>query len=166
MDDGFAYNKPVGCGVCISLETTSGEIEDNRNYDEYNEEYTHDDLVDILFWAGGRYRPMETASGFADDNFLWSERHDIYLTEAYYSDILGDYLRLDEWQEIEDDYKRCNWNYDEYNNEYTEDDVIVCKIWDGSEYIDQYVSENYALEMFEEVDGVYYSDVFKEEVLG
>jgi hypothetical protein len=166
MDDGFACNKPGGCGVCISLDTTSGEIEDNRNYDEYNDEYTSDDLVDILSWTGVRYRQMVTASEFAGDNFLWSKRHDIYLTEAYYSDILDDYLRFDEWEEIEDDYKRCNWNYDEYNDEYTEEDVIVCKIWNGSEYIDQYVSENYALERFEEVDGVYYSDIFKEEVLG
>ena len=75
-------------------------------------------------------------------------------------------MRFDEWKEIEADYKYHNWNYDEYNDEYVEEDVIVCKIWNGSEYIEKYVSENYASEMFEEVDGVYYSEVFKEEVAG
>ena len=141
MDEGFAYNKSVGCRDYISLDTTSGEIEDNRNYDEYNDEYTFDDLVEILFWTGDRYRRMETASEYAGDNFLWSGRHEIYLTEAYYSDLLDDYLRFDEWEEIEADYKSLNWNYDEYNDEYVEEDVIVCKIWNGSEYIDQYVGE-------------------------
>jgi hypothetical protein len=109
---------------------------------------------------------METAREYARDNFLWSERHEIYLTEAYYSDILDDYLLFDEWEEIEAEYKQRYWNYDEYNEKYVEEDVIACQIWNGSEYVEKYVSENYASEMFEEVDGVYYNEVFKEEVLG
>jgi len=166
MDEGFAYNKSVGYSDYISLDTASGEIEDDRNYDEYNDEYTSDDLVDILFWDGDRYRHMETAREYARDNFLWSERHEIYLTEAYYSDILNDYLRFDRWEEIEAEYKQRYWNYDEYNEKYVEEDVIVCQIWNGTEYVEKYVSEDYASEMFEEVDGVYYNEVFKEEVLG
>ena len=75
-------------------------------------------------------------------------------------------MRFDEGEEIEAKYKRRYWNYDEYNEEYVEEDVVVCKIWNGTEYVEKYVSENYASEMFEEVDGVYYSEVFKEEVLG
>ena len=71
---------------------------------------------------------------------------------------MEDYLRLDECDEIEAQWKEDNWEYDEYNNEYCEE-TISCKIWNGEDYIDQYVEYHYAKNNFTEYNGDYYDEI-------
>lgn len=162
-DIGKADNSNHFDGEYSDLATTYGtlEIEDNRNYDEYNEEYTDDELVPVRVWTGSFYREQSVSAEYASDNFSWSEYSNSYFDEAYLSEFFEDWLPLDEYESIEQDYKESNWNYDEYHEEYTDDDIVECNILYGEEYRTKLVSEKYADENFEFVDGVYYDKILE-----
>jgi len=160
---GKADNSNYFDGAYSDLATTSGtlEIEEDRNYDEYNEEYTDDELVPVRVWEGSYYREQSVAEEYARDNFCWSEYSNSYFDEAYWSEFFEDWLPLDEYESIEQDYKESHWNYDEYNEEYIDDDIVECNILYGEEYRTKWVSEKYADENFEFVDGVYYDKILE-----
>ena len=157
-----AYNHE-GCYHTYELTETGGTFEDdeeNGNYDEYNNEYTDDDIITILVYFRSRnsYSERTCSERYAQNNLSYSEYHGYYLTDGYYSELMEDYLRLDECDDIENEWKRSNWEYDEYNDEYCEE-TILCKIWEDEEYNDKYVEYNYAIINFTEYNGDYYDEI-------
>ena len=157
-----AYNHE-SCYHTHELTETDGTFEsseEDRNYDEYNDQYTEDDIITILVYSRSRnnYYEQTCSECYAQDELYYSGYHRYYLTDAYYSELMEDYLRLDECDEIEAQWKEDNWEYDEYNKEYCEE-TILCKIWNGEAYIDQNVEYSYVKDNFTEYNGDYYDEI-------
>lgn len=158
-----ASNRYTGCSA-IELTTTDGSIE-LGDWDEYNEEYTTDNLIRIYRWLSWRhmYEGVMCSEPYAENNMYWVEYLNAYADEASYSDLVNEYLPIDEFEEIELEWKAENWDYDEYNDEYVEC-TIECHIWDGLEYKVEQVCEDYASRFFVEYDGEYYDEVSSEGI--
>ena len=160
-DNGRAYNHE-SCYHTHELTETEGTFERNedRNYDEFNDEYTDDDITTILVYFRSRnsYSERTCSERYAQNNLFYSEYHGYYLTNGYYSELLEDYLRWDEYDDIEYDWKKDNWEYDEYNEEYCEE-TMSCKIWEDGEYVNKKVEYYYAKNNFTEYNGDYYNEI-------
>lgn len=159
-----AYNYIPGC-CYANLASTAPyfrEDEDDMNWDEYNEENTFDYVITIGCWSPHRacYDEMSCSEEYAERNFVYVEYLSMYVDEAYYSNIMNEHLPLDNWEELEEEYKADTWNYDEYNEEYVEEDVTQCYIYDGNGiYNIMDVSEDYAESNFEMYDDYYYDEL-------
>lgn len=142
----------------FDLATTDGEYEEYRNYDEVEDEYTNEPLVEVHIWNGCDYDTLMTAEHRLD-NYYYSEYTDEYYDNAVYSDILSDYLPLDRADDIEDEWKEEHWEYDSINEEYVPS-VICVNIWNSmsGEYVEETDNEDNASEYYE-YDGEYYDEV-------
>ena len=95
------------------------------NWDEYNRENTS--MSHSLLVTGtprACYDEMSCSESYAERNFTYVEYLSMYVDNTYYSEIMDEHLPLDCWEELEEEYKENNWNYDEHNKEYVEEDVI------------------------------------------
>lgn len=139
MDENRAYNYD-DCNYEYNLDTTDEYLE-GRNYDEYNDRYTRDELRDVYF---GRWM---TCSEECLEDFYWVEgegwiHYDychccphcneeyVFDDRGYYSEITGEeYCCEDCREEAERAYKEEHWTYSEYDDEYFEDesDVVTLK---------------------------------------
>lgn len=145
------------------LDSTNTYFEGGRNYDEYNDEYTDDEIVHLYVYSSwnGYYYDSTVAEGYAEDNFVWVDRLYGWATDAYYSELMDEHLPMDEYEDIEERWKEDNWNYDEYNEEYTPDNVITCFVRNRRYHVydTMYVSEDFAYNNFIEYDGEYYNAI-------
>ncbi len=163
-ENGTAYNYIPGC-CYADLDSTAHyfrEGEDDMNWDEYNDENTYDDVITIGSWNSSRayYNEMSCSESYAERNFTYVEYLSMYVDNTYYSEIMDEHLPLDSWEELEDEYKANNWNYDEHNKEYVAEEVIECYIFDGNDSYDtMYVSEDYAEYNFEMYNDYYYNEL-------
>lgn len=145
VDDGIAYNYHTSDFDC-RLDTTSMYLE-GRNYDEYNNEYTFDEVTSVF--ANGRW--MTCSDQLLDDDFYYIEGdgyiHEDYIShcprcgEAFiddtyhfpyadraYSEITEEYYCCPSCRDFaEDEYKKENWTWSEYDGEYFEDEDDVTK---------------------------------------
>lgn len=138
MDNSRAYNYD-DCNYEYDLATTE-EYLDPGNYDEYHEEYTHNDLQEVYY---GRWMMCDEdrlddfyyieGEGYIHEDYCtYCEQCDEYFREGcgYHSDITGeDYCCESCLEEAEREYKEENWHYSEYDDEYfeDEDDVVTLK---------------------------------------
>lgn len=155
MGEGIAYNTYKN--GCVMLDITNGELE--GNWDEYNEEYTSDEITYVQVWRRRGYEDVAVSQDYANNNFTYYNGQ--YYDECEYSEILGEDVPSMLLDEIEEQYKIDNWNWDEYNEEYTEENTILVHIWKSSRnsYDEQYCSESYAADNFTLIDGEYYDEI-------
>lgn len=154
-----AYNYAAsGADGCLSSTDSTYESV-GRNFDELNDEYTNDDLITVGRWSSwhGVYDEVETSETYAEWNMSWVEPLGMYVDEAYYSEIMDEDLPLDQYEEIEQEWKEHNWCYDTYNNEWVEE-TTSCYIWNSSseDYDIVDVETSYAEQNFELYEGDYY----------
>lgn len=125
----------------IDLAVTNGEIEDDREYDDYHDRYCNevtsvyyhgseiycdsDDLGDFIY-INGDYFHEDDVSGCP-------ECGDSYLSEnSHWSEITDDYYCCSDCMErAEQRYKEENWTYSDYDKKYFEDadDVVDYMYW-------------------------------------
>lgn len=135
-------NTAKNYGDGYSLDTTD-ETYTAGNWDEYNEEWTEDDLVTVHVWRRGRYYDeQEVSEYYASEHFYTYDGE--YYDQLIYSEVMEEDVPLDKICELEDEYKQEHWNYDEYNEEWTEDDLTTVLICVGGNYIKQDVANYYA----------------------
>ena len=158
----YNYDKKIGTNLMIYGENPTNRLDTTDCYlrigewDEYNEEYTQDDLTEVYVWNGTEYFVQTVSEDYAADRF------DSYEGEFYdylvHSDIIGDDVPADRIGELEEEYKENFWNYDEFNGEYTEDDLAQVYVCSGTEYKQMDVSLSYAEDEFfySEEEGAYF----------
>jgi hypothetical protein len=138
MDENRAYNY-CHAGADYELDTTDEYLE-GSNYDEYHEEYTRDDTVDVYYgrWMSCNENWLDDfiyieGEGYIHTDYCtYCEHCDTYFREGcgYYSEITGDDYCCESCRdEAEREYKEENWHYSEYDDEYFEDesDVVTLK---------------------------------------
>lgn len=130
-----------GVNATCRLDTTD-RVFNVGEWDEYNEEYTEDDLTDVYVWDGTDYMRQTVAEGYAEGAFQTYEGE--YYDHLVYSDIIGDDVPADRIGELEEEYKQDNWNWDEYNEEYTDEDLAQVYVCRGTEYKQIDVASIYA----------------------
>lgn len=142
----------------VDLSTTDATFnQGGDNYDEFNDEYTNDDIVYAQIWNGARYSEMSVSGDYADNNFYYSSYTEEYLSDAYYSSLLDDQLPLDRYEEIEYEWKEANWEYASVLEEYVEDAITVY-IWNGTSY-DEETDALYNESEYEDYDGLLYNEL-------
>jgi ferredoxin len=138
MDENRAYNY-YHAGADYELDTTNEYLE-GSNYDEYHEEYTRDDTVDVYYgrWMSCNENRLDDfiyieGEGYIHEEYCTHcEQCDEYFREGCgeYSSITGeDYCCESCREEAEREYKEEHWTYSEYDDEYFEDesDVVTLK---------------------------------------
>ena len=138
MDNSRAYNYD-DCNYDYDLATTDERL-DPGNYDEYHEEYTRSDTVDVYYgrWMScdeerlDDFRYIEGEGYIHYDYCTCCEQCEEYFREGcgYYSSVTGeDYCCEECREEAEREYKETHWTYSEYDDEYFEDesDVVTLK---------------------------------------
>lgn len=144
----YNYDKKIGTNLMIYGENPTNRLDTTDCYlnigewDEYNEEYTEDDLTEVYVWNGTEYFVQTVAEGYAEDRFGCYEGE--YYDELAYSEILDEDVPIDRIGELEEEYKQSYWNYDEFNGEYTEDNLAQVYVCSGTEYKQMDVSLSYA----------------------
>lgn len=140
MDERRAYNFQISGGY-INLATTDRRIDDDRNYDDYHEEYTDSDLVEVYYdgsWINCSEDRLDdfvmVGSRYYHENEVsycqWCEEPYVERDgEYYYSEITGDYYCCDDCMyEAEREY--CETHPDEYiwldGEAVSRDDIFVC----------------------------------------
>lgn len=158
----YHYDQKIGTNLMMYGVDATNRLDTTDRYlrigewDEYNEEYTEDDLTEVYVWNGTDYIRQTVSEGYAESRF------DSYEGEYYdylvHSDIIGDDVPADRIGELEEEYKRDNWNYDEFNGEYTEDDLSQVYVCSGTEYKQMDVASSYAEDEFfySEKEGAYF----------
>ena len=161
------------------LDTTEGRLE-GSNYDDWNNEYTHDDLVTV-YYNGRAYQCsdqrldefvyVECGNGqyeyHHEDDVAYCDDIDEYVLEedAVYSTLTDKtYYYEDNMRREEQEYKELHWYYSEYDDDYYKDvdDVVILHRADGVEMTISVDSLENHFE-YEERDGKYY-ELVEEEV--
>ena len=138
LDSHTAYNYERNCTE-YRLDTTDGMLGDEeRNYDEYHDEYVDCDLVDVYYNGN----VMTCAEDDLDD-FIWIGAEGMYIHEddvsqceqcgdwfrtdrGYYSDYTSaDYCCCSCKDAAEDEYKEQYWFYAEADEEYFENESDI-----------------------------------------
>ena len=140
FEERIAYNYDAAGHYDENLCETDGVFRGGNggNYDDYNEEWTDDDLVTV--YVNGN--PM-TCSEYRLDDFRWiqslqeyhhcddvtqCERCDEYVLDcdAVYSELTGEYYCCDDClEDAESEWRKENWEYSVWDNEYYEH-VVSC----------------------------------------
>lgn len=138
----WAYNYEAP-GTKCDLDTTEGNFEGGENYDEYHDEWTDEDVLSINVWSNlGHYSTQSISlSSLESGDFFYSETTDEYYDEAYYSELLEDYLPKDKYEEIENGWKEDNWPYDSTHREHVKN-IIEVHIWNGRKYLSETDNED------------------------
>lgn len=125
-----AYNSD-GHDYDAELDTTSGYVESNENYDEYHDRYTCNDVVTVYYHGREMTCDDDELDDFVyvdgeyyhEDDVYSCDRCDEYYVdgEGYYSDITGEtYCCRSCRDAAEQEYKEKNWEYSEYDDDYYE----------------------------------------------
>ena len=150
MERGESYNFEPDKHT-YDLATTSRYIDDDRNYDEYHQEYTSSDIVRVHYdghWISCSEDWLDdftyiNGAYYHNDETSYCDRCDEYYLDedGYYSEVTGDsYCCKDCQNEAEIEY--CEENPDEYvwfqESAVPVDEVIVCAqcgdiVWLGEE---------------------------------
>lgn len=161
----YHYDKKIGTNLTLYGENatcrldTTDRVLNIGEWDEYNEEYTEDELTDVYAWDGREYIRQTVAEGYAEGAFEIYDGE--YYDELYHSEVMDEDIPLDRIDELEQEYKELYWNYDEYNGEYTEDDLTQVYVCRGAEYKQIDVALSYAESEFfysEEEDAYFLSE--------
>lgn len=143
MDENEAYNWYDDCqGDEFDLATTGGSLP-GRNYDDYHERYTNDDVVDVYYgrWMNCSAEELDDfiyveGEGYIHEDYVERcEECEEYFREGcgYYSEITELYYCCEDCRdEAERRYKEENWSYSEYDDEYFEDEDDVTTLKQGS----------------------------------
>ncbi len=153
--DKAAYNYETN-NYDYCLDTTEGSIDgndedddDGENYDSYHDRYTYHDVVTV--WVGG---DSETCDEDDLEDFIyiddegWVHEDDVsecpvcgkkfISANGSYSELTDcDYCDSECMAKAELQYKKENWTYSEYDDEYVEnaDDVSCYMAWDPVEQV-------------------------------
>lgn len=158
----YNYHKKIATNLMIYGEDPTNRLDTTDCYlhigewDEYNEEYTEDDLTEVYVWNGTDYFVQTVAESYAEGRFDSYEGE--YYDQLMYSDIMGEDVPIDRIEELEEEYKQSHWNYDEFNGEYTDDYLAQVYVWSGTEYRQKDVALSYAESKFfySEEEGAYF----------
>lgn len=136
IDTHKAYNQ-CACGCDIRLDTTDDVLE--GSYDEYHDRYCSD--INVVYLHGRETTcDADCMEDFVYINHLHEYHHvddcircdncgEWCLDEdAYYSDMTDEYYcSMSCMEDAEQDYKRDNWFYSDFDEEYfeDEDDIVV-----------------------------------------
>ena len=144
----YNYDKKIGTNLMVYGEDPTNRLDTTDCYlrigewDEYNEEYTEDDLTEVYVWNGTEYFVQTVSEGYAEGRFDSYEGE--YYDQLTHSDIIGDDVPIDRISELEEEYKHDYWSYDEFNEEYTDDDLAQVYVSSGTEYRQMDVALSYA----------------------
>ena len=139
------------------------------------EELDHYDQWDDRFRKHGDY--ITTYEGntcdeeYAQNNFEWSEYHGDWIEEGVYSEYHQDSIARDEAVEVYTDASQRSedWRIDDssdghwfewdgdnekYDDDVSEDDLKEENGWEYSNYQEEYVDPDYAVEVYTDVEGV------------
>ncbi len=176
------YRKATNYGEgYLRLDTTNGSLEEDEDdsaYDNYHD-YSCAETTTVYY----RGREYECDSNNMDD-FVWVEETDEYhhiddvytcpeceeyFLDGVYSDLLEEKFCCDSClDKAEEEYKKRNWTYAEYDKEYfeNEDDVTTFMFWNALEgkYIKTTISvqaldEKLLLDECFQFDDVVYSEI-------
>lgn len=141
LDEGKCYNSTSLLSErYYYLDTTDGEFEYNRNYDEFHDEYVTCDVVNV--WYNDRWYTCaeDNLDDFDEVDGAWVYYEDIYtcpycgarfFRNGEYSDFTNEeYCCEDCLNGAEDEWKEENgWTYVEYDEVWVEDtsDVVTLK---------------------------------------
>lgn len=141
-DKKIATNLPLyGENATCRLDTTDRTLRMGE-WDEYNEEYTEDELTYVYVWSGAGYMRQTVSEEYAEGRFGIYDGE--YYDELYYSEVMDEDIPLDRIGELEEEYKQDNWEWDEYNEEYTDDTLAQVYVCRGAEYRQISVALSYA----------------------
>lgn len=143
--DWYAYNYG---DVDERLDTTDNRIPGyehfGKNYDEYHDEYTTSDLVDVVHNGRHTCCAEDDLEDFVNIDGTWYHQEEDnvacciecekwFLTDyGYYSDITDEWYCCDAcMNDAELAYKERNWAFSEYDDEYYEDEDDVVTIEDA-----------------------------------
>lgn len=182
MECNTAYNWDKCCGSYYDLATTDSAIDgDNRNYDEYHEEYTNSDTIEVCYhgrwmtcsedWMDD-FRWVESSNEYhhEDDVFYCEECNEYELNDrGCYSDLTEEYYCCECCRDsAEQTWKEANWEYSVYDNDYVEEVVEYYRLADNdyipatisTESVESAIRTGYLVER----DGEYYenSDILDE----
>lgn len=141
-----AYNHPHGCASEV-LSTTE-EYYRGSNWDSWHEEYTDNDVVEV--WRRGELYTCDedclddfrevSGSYYHYEECIICDQCDDYVHEddAVYSEVTEQYYCCGSCrEEAEEEYKRENWNYSEWDDDFYPDELqsINKKVGDGYELV-------------------------------
>nr|DAV38618.1 MAG TPA: hypothetical protein [Caudoviricetes sp.] len=120
-----------------------GDYYDNTEYSDYSG----------IYIPKGKERYSYALSGYLHED------------DAFYSELMDDYIPDDEVEKYEDEWMEEHWSYDEVNEEYVKE-AVKCFIWNAfnHDYDEKNVSVNYAHDNFIEYEGEYYDEVNEDGV--
>lgn len=167
----------------LALDVTEGSLnnaEDDIYYDNYHD-YACDDITPVYVHGQEYACDVENMGDFvwlADlgeyhhvDDVIYCEHCEscVLKEDSYYSEITEeDYCSESCREKAEREYKKENWTYSDYDEEYYEDgtDVTCYLHWDETirEYVERSISEDSLLQLlreeeFYEFDNVYFDQV-------
>jgi hypothetical protein len=164
-----AYNYG-DCGFGELLSSTDDTFA-GGNWDSWHEEYTSERLINV-YYRGERYtcdedrlddfRWVESRGEYHHENDVayceWCNNYELF-DDCFYSELTNERYCSDNClDEAEEDYKRDNWVWSDFHNEYIEPDDAVTYHHDGTDdvvsmaYADRLVRDGEAVER----NGEYY----------
>ena len=129
----------------IALDITDGSLNGEEEYDDFHEYHCHETTT-VYYHGHEYYCDVENL-----DEFIWMEKlgeyhHELDVTECpecsghfleednFYSDITEEYYCCEECRKkAEQTYKKENWHYSDYDEEYYEhaEDIIIYRVWNN-----------------------------------
>lgn len=148
VTDGRAYNEDEKSGL-ISLEITSGALE--LNHDQYNDEWTTDEVTDVYIYRRGRWIEQSTTYGTRDELFTYVRGYGYYYSDdCFYNDLLDEYIPLDLEEDI---YAERGVQYDEIRDEYTFASLTPVLVACDGGYTEQMTDTNLEPSLYTYLDG-------------
>ena len=129
----------------IALDITDGSLNGEEEYDDFHEYHCHETTT-VYYHGHEYYCDVENL-----DEFIWMEKlgeyhHELDVTECpecsghfleednFYSDITEEYYCCEECRKkAEQTYKKENWHYSDYDEEYYEhaEDITIYRVWNN-----------------------------------
>lgn len=150
-----AYNKSFSCDAY--LDVTDAYLEDERNYDEFHDEHTNNELEEVYYDGNWMYCDCERLEEFIqlNDGRYYHETNVLTCPhcgenfcvdeDGYYSELTDeDYCCEDCRENAEEEYKKNNWAYSEYDDEYFEDENDIVPLleydWAREDFVKSSIS--------------------------
>ena len=172
-----AYNYS-NCDAYECLDVTDSYYqseEEEENYDDWHDCYTSNNVVEVWYRGSTYMCDEDRLDDFVyihgeyhhNEEVLYCEYCDCPVLEGdeCYSELTGEHYCCDEClNDAEDEYKRNNWDFSDYDNEYVES-AVTYYVWDSrcSEYDEMMISEESLDRLLKsgrmlEYEGDYYYD--------
>lgn len=138
-----AYNQSRRCDAY--LDSTDSQLGgSDASYDDYHEEYTMNDVVEVFYDGAWIYCDEERLDDFVRlPNGDYYHENDVFEcaycgeyapnSESWYSELLDeDFCCMECREKAEEEYKSEHWAYSEFDDAYFEDenDVVTILDWD------------------------------------